>query len=372
MDAGITLHADAASSASLLQRPISMSYFPKSSMTNGRVLWGRMACAAVLLLAANTAFAADFECTNDRYGTGPKPNTYNLPKQMIKINPDVADGTVLYTYDTTAVGNALSKTTCKKLVGSTPMVRTMTDRAYLGAGVYESGIPGIGIMLAVQGTPLPLEVGGQYGTFTSPRYYVASTLSVKLKLIKTGPITQMGILENLNATSVLPAGDNYLYETWTSVGALTVDPGKPTCKVTTPTRSVSLLPVPKSKLNAIGTVTAAEDFTLGMNCSGGDTGKTLGIFAVLTDQNEPDNRSETLSLGGDSTAAGVGIQILRNGSPLGYGPDSTASTAQNRWKVGNYGNVDVTIPLSARYIQTESVVTAGTVNARATFTVSYE
>ena len=190
--------------------------------------------------------------------------------------------------------------------------------------------------------------------------------------MKTGPITQMGVLEDLRATTVLPAGDNYLHETWNSVGTLTVDPGKPTCKVTTPTRSVSLLPVPKSKLNAIGTVTAAEDFTLGMSCSGGDTGKTLGIFAVLTDQSAPDNRSDVLSLSNGSSATGVGIQILRNGSPLAYGPDSTASTAQNRWKVGTYGNVNVTIPLSARYIQTDSVVTAGTVNARATFTVSYE
>jgi len=345
-----------------------MSYFPKLSMTNGRVLWGRLACAAVLLLAANTALAADLGCTNNQFGANPMPIVYTLPKGPIKINPDVANGTELYSVTgLTATGHNFSRTTCKNLVGSTLMKRAMIDRVHLGGGVYETGIPGIGFMLTLQGTPLPLE----NGSFSNPGGYAANP-TARLKLIKTGPITQMGILENLRATTFLPAGDNYLYETWNSIGSLTIDPGKPTCKVTTPTRSVSLLPVPKSKLNAIGTVTAAEGFTLGMSCSGGDTGKTLGIFAVLTDQNAPGNRSETLSLGSDSTASGVGIQILRNGSPLGYGPDSTASTAQNRWKVGTYGNVNVTIPLSARYIQTESVVTAGTVNARATFTVSYE
>jgi type 1 fimbria pilin len=368
LDAGITLHADVANSASLLQRPVAMPHFSKFSMTIGRVLRGRMACAAVLLLAANTVSAADFGCTNNQFGANPMPIVYTLPKGPIKINPDVANGTVLYSVTgLTATGHNFSITTCKNLAVPTVMKRTMVDRAYLGGGVYESGIPGIGLMLMLQGTDLPLE----NGSFSSGYKYAANP-TARLKLVKTGPITQMGVLENLRATTFLPAGDNYVVETWNSIGSLTIDPGKPTCKVTTPTRSVSLLPVPKSKLNAIGTVTAAEGFTLGMSCSGGDTGKTLGIFAVLTDQNAPGNRSETLSLGGDSTAAGVGIQILRNGSPLGYGPDSTASTAQNRWKVGTYGNVNFTIPLSARYIQTDSVVTAGTVNARATFTLSYE
>ena len=136
-----------------------MPYFPKFSMTNGRVLWGRMACTAALLLAASTAPAADFGCTSPLFGTDPLPLKFSLPAAGIKINPDVANGTVLYSYETVATGHNFTITTCKNLVGYTPMKRTMLDRAHLGNGVYETGIPGIGLTLSLQGTALPLDGG---------------------------------------------------------------------------------------------------------------------------------------------------------------------------------------------------------------------
>ncbi|KVR00360.1 adhesin [Burkholderia ubonensis] len=98
------------------------------------------------------------------------------------------------------------------------------------------------------------------------------------------------------------------------------------------------------------------------------------MYTTLTDASHPANVSSVLSLGADSTASGVGIQVLRgdNDTLISYGPDSSQAGNPNQWFVGEFGNVDVTIPLKARYVQTASDVKAGTANGRATFTMSYQ
>ncbi|KVH63801.1 adhesin [Burkholderia sp. MSMB1072] len=98
------------------------------------------------------------------------------------------------------------------------------------------------------------------------------------------------------------------------------------------------------------------------------------MYTTLTDASNPANVSNMLSLGPDSTASGVSIQVLHgdNDKLISYGPDSSQAGNPNQWFVGEFGNVDVTIPLKARYVQTASDVKAGTANGRATFTMSYQ
>ncbi len=98
------------------------------------------------------------------------------------------------------------------------------------------------------------------------------------------------------------------------------------------------------------------------------------MFLTLTDAVSPGNRSSNLSLlPGPATASGVSVQILRgDGTPVSYGPDSAETGNPNQWQVGEFGNVIVTIPFKARYIQTATSVRPGSANAAATFTMSYQ
>jgi type 1 fimbria pilin len=109
--------------------------------------------------------------------------------------------------------------------------------------------------------------------------------------------------------------------------------------------------------SGVGSTSAARSFNIGVTCSGGDAGVTTRINAPLTDQTNPANQPSTLSLSNDSTAGGIGIQILNGSTVLGYGPDSATVGNPNQWSAGTTGNGSFNIPLTSRYVQTASTVT---------------
>jgi len=95
---------------------------------------------------------------------------------------------------------------------------------------------------------------------------------------------------------------------------------------------------------------------------------------TLTDATNTGNRSNVLTLSPDSQAKGVGIEVLKGDTVLAYGPDSNATGNLNQWHAGTIstGMSTFSIPLTARYVQTDPVVTPGSANGRATFTMSYQ
>ncbi|KVO43095.1 hypothetical protein WL02_03365 [Burkholderia ubonensis] len=106
-------------------------------------------------------------------------------------------------------------------------------------------------------------------------------------------------------------------------------------------------------------------FNIGLKCY-----SSAFLYVTLTDLTAPGNTSNQLTLAPASTAKGVKLRILRNGSPVGYGPDSRVAGNPNQWYVGR-ASTTTNIPLSAQYIAT-GPVSAGTVKGVATFTMSYQ
>jgi type 1 fimbria pilin len=96
------------------------------------------------------------------------------------------------------------------------------------------------------------------------------------------------------------------------------------------------------------------------------------VYTTLTDQTNPANQSNTLSLSASSTASGIGIQVLNGNTVISYGPDSSVVGNPNQWLAGSTGNGTFNIPLTARYAQTAPTVKPGTANGIATFTMSYQ
>ncbi|WP_161937763.1 fimbrial protein [Aquitalea pelogenes] len=149
----------------------------------------------------------------------------------------------------------------------------------------------------------------------------------------------------------------------------------PTCAVSTPSITVPLNNMLSSSFKGVGSVSATQNFQIGLSCSGGNSGTSSNTYITFTDNNQPGNTSTTLTLaGGTGAATGLGLQILNNGTPIGYGPDSNAPGNTNQWQVANIsqGVSSYLIPLGVRYIQTGSAVTPGAVTGRATFTMSYQ
>lgn len=139
------------------------------------------------------------------------------------------------------------------------------------------------------------------------------------------------------------------------------------CTVNTQNISVSLPAINAAQLPALSSTTGSTPFSLLLNCP-----STQNVYMTLTDNSNPLRTSSIIGLASSgSTASGIGIQVLRNGSPVLLGPDSSTAGNTNQFVIGLNQLGTVTIPLSAQYIRT-GTVQSGKVKAVATFTMSYQ
>ena len=119
--------------------------------------------------------------------------------------------------------------------------------------------------------------------------------------------------------------------------------------------------------SGVGAVAGSVPFALSLNCTAGAT-----VAITLSDNVDTSNQSDTLKLAAESTATGVGVQILNGSTPVLFGPDSAVAGNVHQWVVGASPSGPLQIPLSARYIRTAGAFNPGTVIAKATFTMSYQ
>ncbi|PHN63006.1 hypothetical protein AO268_02690 [Pseudomonas sp. ICMP 8385] len=155
-------------------------------------------------------------------------------------------------------------------------------------------------------------------------------------------------------------------------GTIAVGPPlKPTCSVATPSVPINLGPVAVTEFRGgVGSIAGSATRDIQLQCAGG-TGGQQDVLVTVTDQTQPANRSDRLTLTGDSTASGIALQLLHGSTVVSYGADANAIGNPNQWQAGSTGNGSFLIPLTARYIQTEPAVRPGTANGLATFTLSY-
>lgn len=140
-----------------------------------------------------------------------------------------------------------------------------------------------------------------------------------------------------------------------------------TCQVTNPSIAVTLPSMSVQRLSSAGQTAGATGFTIPLNCANSGA----NVYVTLTDATNASNTSTLLSLKGSATAGNVKLQILRsNGSAINYGPDSAVAGTTNQWLVGSSSSTS-SIPLTVQYYST-GIATPGTVQAAATFTLSYQ
>ncbi len=201
-----------------------------------------------------------------------------------------------------------------------------------------------------------------------------------IELVKTGSIAAGGGLlsgSGMNAhlrfqCPLCTPADVYL------AGSTRVVTG-PSCTVANSAVSVPLGAVPIQRFTGIQAASIPQQFDIVLNCKGGAPDSVLRPHVTLTDANDTSNQGTILTLsktttGGKPVATGIGIQILKDGIPMAYGPDSSAPGNTNQWSAGTIaqGVAQFKIPLTAKYVQTAAAVTMGQANGRATFTLNYQ
>ena len=133
----------------------------------------------------------------------------------------------------------------------------------------------------------------------------------------------------------------------------------PTCTIPTPDQTVTLANTTYTALNNVGDTAGTKNFTINMTCESGVT-----LKAKLTDSTTPSNATNVLTNTVAATQGGIGIQIVRAGTPVNFGSTFT---------VGTYASTtSVSIALAARYIRTGGTFTAGNVQGVFTYTLTYQ
>jgi major type 1 subunit fimbrin (pilin) len=182
------------------------------------------------------------------------------------------------------------------------------------------------------------------------------------RLVKTGPVV---------SGTVVPAGTVGTWSFGTLVAinmnisnSITVQ----NSGCTTPDVSVDMGSYNQSVFKGIGSVsTPAKPVTIAVNSCPTNLNSIqyqfIPVSAVL------DATNGVLALSGDSTAAGIGLQLKdNNGNALKYDTNTKYTlSAYNKATGGSY-----TIPLTANYYQTASTVKPGSANAVLTFVMIYQ
>lgn len=147
-----------------------------------------------------------------------------------------------------------------------------------------------------------------------------------------------------------------------------------TCTVTTPSVSVNLPVISLGALSAVGKTGGDTRFPIGLSCASG-----ANVYITLSDVTTPANTSSLLTLASSSTAQGIKLRILNSTGPVSFGPDSAEAGTTHQWFLGASGSVNG-VPLTVQYYRddtdpsgtTSATLSAGSVQAQATFTMSYQ
>jgi len=237
--------------------------------------------------------------------------------------------------------------------------------------VIPTPVPGIGYTLTGNGDAVSTHTASLPASFFTsgcgqPRCWGTIATPLVLRLVKTGPIT--------GVQTPLPVG-RWMTLTVGGILAATVSVMNPvqvigqTCSVTTPSVAVTLGPVPAKTFSGVGSTSNDMPFRIGLDC----TGVTTNVGVTFTDVNNPGNTTTTLSLTPDSSANGVGIQIVApNSSVVQYGADASTAGNPGQLMLGTVRNTSTNLMFGGRYVQTASSIHPGSADGIATFTMSYQ
>jgi type 1 fimbria pilin len=325
------------------------------------------ACSLLLLMADASAIAQTVSFSPATLSFSPA-GPYSVPR-------DAAVGS--------QVARALASATATGI--NCALIETATvngTEISAGSGVYQTSVSGIGVSFYVvngAGQTLITSTSGGYssGTISAPGN--GALPGLQANLVVTGQVVSGYSLSGLPSVTVTftPTGGC----SWSAgiANTLTTSAGNSavvpiTCTVTTPSVNVNLPVISLSALSAVGKTGGDTQFPINLSCAAG-----ANVYITLSDVTTPANTSSLLTLASSSTAQGIKLRILNSAGPVYFGPDSAAAGTTHQWLLGPSSTVDG-VPLTVQYYRDDTnpsgtvptALSAGSVHAQATFTMSYQ
>ncbi|WP_418305590.1 fimbrial protein [Pantoea vagans] len=242
--------------------------------------------------------------------------------------------------------------------------------------IFETGIPGVGYILGLKDfngseyTPLQTGITQSYPATGTNGYASNLGWSAKVTFVKTGTALKSGTYTTPAITAaILTAYNNETKTAQVIINPTTITVVASGCTVNTKSANVDLGTLDIRTLSTVGSTSPSGAFNVTLTCD-----QNIAVNAVMTDQTTPSNTSSVVTLTGDSTASGVGVQFFYNGmGPLSMGPDSSADGTLNQFfiQTTSSANQVLSLPFQAQYIRTGELV-PGTANALASITFSYQ
>lgn len=343
-------------------------------------------------------------------------HTSTMPLQLANITagPDLAVGTVLYkqTYNININPGSgswvrVTCTTNAPIMANYSYTKLPLPLSPWGSGlqagkVYETGVPGVGFYVGqgVNGTeylPTSKPASDQVGSISESCQSSGSCTVIgnfvrwDIYFVKTGPISP-GVITGgnlpcvgVNYTNDVNSPENEVVNACMT-GSLNV--AATTCK--TPDVTVPMGTYDASSFTEIGSATKWIDASIKLtDCpvyyGYGSSGQWYVDSAGANSSGNPKQNSLTVKLNPTTTvinsssgifsltpdtnsASGVGIQLAYGN---GQSPVLVNFSNTTTYKMG-LGTTGITsIPLVARYIQTDKHVTPGTANSAVTFLINY-
>ena len=366
---------------------------------------GKLILSVLLLclFSANAIAACAFAPTADYPANSIKKMTVPLAISSISVPPGTAVGATVYRQRITIRSGADKlRIGCdkdglfvyKREYKTLPMGETST-----GSKIYKTGINGLGIVFlnAADKAKFP-NITPTTGCTDARNCYMSSATGLWgadsfFQLVKTADSVTGGTISASNLpTALYSLGQEGsmvgIYEINIS-GSLKVT--TPTCNITTGSQSmtVKMGSYHTSDFSGPGTGTAWKNASIHLNNCGwfyGNTTTSVATFngtenvpvkaltsnaadITLTPLDGKLNAAEGIMsiASGTSAATGIGIQLSRSEADSGkINLDSAYS-----YSLPNDGSSTITVPLYARYIQTENTITGGNAIGKLEYTISY-
>lgn len=238
-------------------------------------------------------------------------------------------------------------------------------------GVYTfAGMPtGIGYQfLNSSGMPVPLDSANRHDTGVAIRTG-EQNVPIRFQMVKTsndlssGSFTIPMYLSCNRNEWANGNGDSSTLNMTVNAEVITQ-----TCGLVNPDVQVQLPQVGSSSFRGVGSSARATGFTLDFQCDAAADARFN-----IADATELGNDSDALALMPGSTATGLGVRLLHQGTPVHLAPGQVFDQGGSEFPLRNQesGQVSITLPFSAEYLQTEEQVTPGTVQAQALVTIDY-
>jgi len=322
-------------------------------------------CAAGLLALIAVSSYAD--CTR----LAQRTVTLDMVVGRVVVNPDLPVGSVIATRNWTMSAGDGASYRCR---GTSNFVAKVVAPGAMDLGnkIYSTNVPGIGLRFSRGGATVNIVYPGNYISSTSRTTdYSLEGSRFTLEVIKTAQLTGSGTIASGKYTSYdYQYGNNPILETWLSANAITVV--SPSCTVLAGNNmNVDLGMIKRSDLKGRGSYAGGRQFNLQLQCSGGIS--ATGYANINTTFSGTLASGTTASQGvlinektGSGAAQGVGVQVLKDGSPL---------EMNKKYSIGQLRNNQtqyITLPYTARFYQYLQNISSGEVESHMVFNLTYD